>query len=84
MLHQLTGGPNISQGVQIFQCPPEIFVPGGTILGGSKFFVTGQNGQQDTSNIAPVTFKNQTVFVCSAYEHTNIFPFALRVELMDI
>ena len=53
MLHQLTGGPNISQGVQIFQCPPEIlvpggsiyfeiFVPGGTILGGSKFFVTGR------------------------------------------
>ena len=40
--YTLTGGPNISQAVQIFQRPPEILVPGGSsilkyLFGGTIF-----------------------------------------------
>ena len=34
------GGPDTSEGVQILRCKTEVFGPGGSFLGGSKFFVT--------------------------------------------
>ena len=39
-LCNLKGGPYISTVVRKFQCISEILVPGGTILGGSKFIMT--------------------------------------------